>query len=862
MENQGSTLFLQSILGELPIDIQISMVSSGTIESLSNRETITTTSPENVLYKAKNNESICELDALNYIAWRLEEVFKENAKVRIFMIKTKSNVLVTWVNAYIKNEKYLSIYYDLTNHPALKFQEFPNSYRMVRFFKELYNLEEDLLVYMIPKYVVFNKDIQSFISNEILVNANLVGKMSYTEDLSMYDDVVVEFTSQPGGIPPMGATDAMMVQYGYNNAFTGDMSAGTTMKPVKLSTGENKKDKKDRKDMVDRFFNIYTYTGKKKKKKDAATVYESLCGRKMLTPDQIEYDKDFRLVNLTNQSEFKSALSNVIKECQSFDPSNLPDEYLPLISIEDKNIAKCKLVDHPTCQILTDNDGYFMIDMSTGKRSQSVENIADLDTSIVLEDAGDEFDSVKSEVDYFNKGGNQQVIYDPKDLDDLEDQYNKYSSLHHDEKQISDDKSIALFGKSNEDRYRAIKSKFLNRRIDSKYLNLVESSGLIKFNLLSLENIEKAKNAQISLEDADFKFKEIKKWSLNTGIYIMVPCQDTSQLNDLYNKFSSMPKILKRISDWKLLENIGCNNETFYNFQKSIIESHSAAHFYPLPLIESVQMEEAEFPATNLPLDIPFYSPYELKSFIDNKPLASKSIIDKDRIADWLKEYTKIYNGKKFNRQKLVEWVSTIRNLTFKLYEQQVDDSDNVIKESLLELGWNPYLEFTIDNRTRAYKRVKSIKVNETVQELLKESKDLPVQFDNYGNLLITKPEKVDIDKEYFESHRLLKSYKDSKNIDGIKFELCRLWYLNTIAENKIYTKKLDKDELKAVNTSRARILNDFNKYIKIVLKEDKNFNFNNFYAKSKFDDKQIRVNRSTLKYSYEYIKKVLKDIL
>ena len=862
MENQGSTLLLQSILGDLPIDIQISMVSSGTIEALSTRKAITTTSPENVLYKAKNNEIICELDALNYIAWRLEEVFKENAKVRIFMIKTKSNVLVTWVNAYIKNEKYLSIYYDLTNTPALKFQEFPNSYRMVRFFKELYNLEEDLLVYMIPKYVVFNKDIQSFISNEVLVNANLVGKMSYTEDLSMYDDVVVEFTSQPGGIPPTGATDAMMVQYGYNNAFTGDMSAGTTMKPVKLSTGENEKDKKDRKDMVDRFFNIYTYTGKKKKKKDAATVYESLCGRKMLTPDQIEYDKDFRLVNLTNQSEFKSALSNVIKECQSFDPSNLPDEYLPLISIEDKNIAKCKLVDHPTCQILTDNDGYFMIDMSTGKRSQSVENIADLDPNIILENAGDEFDSVKSEVDYFNKGGNQQVIYDPKDLDDLEDQYNKYSSLHHDEKQISDDKSIALFGKSNEDRYRAIKSKFLNRRIDSKYLNLVESSGLVKFNLLSLENIEKAKNAQISLEDADFKFKEIKKWSLNTGIYIMVPCQDTSQLNDLYNKFSSMPKILKRISDWKLLENIGCNNESFYNFQKSIMESHSAAHFYPLPLIESVQMEEAEFPATNLPLDIPFYSPYELKSFIDNKPLATKSIIDKDKIADWLKEYTKIYNGKKFNRQKLVEWVSTIRNLTFKLYEQQIDDSDNVIKESLLELGWNPYLEFTIDNRTRAYKRVKSIKVNETVQELLKESKDLPVQFDNYGNLLITKPEKVDIDKEYFESHRLLKSYKDSKNIDGIKFELCRLWYLNTIAENKIYTKKLDKDELKTVNTSRARILNDFNKYIKIVLKEDKNFNFNNFYAKSKFDDKQIRVNRSTLKYSYEYIKKVLKDIL
>lgn len=856
---ESSMILLKAILGELPTQIKFIRLSGSKTSDLGTKYTVTTTSPANVLCKAANNQYIFEFDALNYIAYRMEELFKESAKVRIFIMKNDNDNLAAWASAYINHEKYVVVYYVGAGNAMIT--EFDNSFSMVRFFERIYNMGENFLVYMVPKEAVFNKDIDSFINNEVLITKNLVGKMSTTEDLSMYDDVVVEFMSQPGGIPPMGASDAMMVQYGYNNAFTGDSSAGTTMKPVKLSTGENEQDKKDRKDMVDRFFNVYTYTGKKKKKKDAATVYESLCGRKMLTPDQIEYDKDFRLVNLTNQSEFKSALSNVIKECESFDPSNLPDEYLPLISIEDKNIAKCKLVDHPTCQILTDNDGYFMIDMNTGKRSQSVENIADLDPNIVLEDAGadTEFDSVKSEVDYFNNYGNQKVIYDPKDIDDLEDQYNKYSSLPHDERQISDDKSIALFGKSNEDRYREIKSKFLNRRISDRYLNLVEAG---KFNLLSLDNIEKAKNAQISLEDADFKFKEIKKWSLNTGIYIMMPCESTSQLSNLYNKFSSMPKILKRISDWKLLENIGCNNETFYNFQKSIMESHSAAHFYPLPLIESVQMEDAEFPATNLPLDIPFYSPYELKSFINNKPLSDKSLIDKDKINDWLKEYTKIYTGKKFDRQKLVEWVSTVRKLAFKLYEQKVDDSDDSLKETLLELGWNPYLEFTIDNRTRAYKRVKAIKVNETVVDLLKESKDLPVQFDNYGNLLITKPDKVDLDKEYFESHRLLKTYKESKNIDGIKFELCRLWYLNNIAENKIYTKKLDKDELKSINTSRARILNDFNKYIKIVLKEDKNFNFNNFYAKSKFDDKQIRVNRSTLKYSYEYIKKALKHLL
>ena len=148
------------------------------------------------------------------------------------------------------------------------------------------------------------------------------------------------------------------------------------------------------------------------------------------------------------------------------------------------------------------------------------------------------------------------------------------------------------------------------------------------------------------------------------------------------------------------------------------------------------------------------------------------------------------------------------------------------------------------------------------IETMIHESKDLPIKFDNYGNLLITKPNDVDLDKEYFESHRLLLAYEENENIDGIKFELCRLWYLNNIAENRIYTSKLSAAEIKKINISRGRILNDFNKYIKVVLKKDKNFNFNNFYSKSKFDDKQIRVNRSTLKFSFSYVKQLLKHIL
>lgn len=679
------------------------------------------------------------------------------------------------------------------------------------------------------------------------------------------NDSLLEFMSQPGGIPPTGATDAMMVQYGYNNAFANNQSAGTDVKLTKLTTGENNTDKNKKEESVDRFFNIYAYNGKKnKKKKEDASLYESLCGRKLLTPDQIEYDKDFRLINLDGNQAYRTILTNIVKECYEVDPNNLPVDYLPLISITDKNISKCKLCNYPDYEVLTDNDGYFIINMKTGKRTASVDSIDKIDPTVLTE--SDKFDSTKSEVEYFNSFPGQMIIYDPENLDDLEDQYNKFYSMPDDERRISNDKSIALFGKNNETRYRELKHKFLNGKLPytNDKMNLIEQVGVTEaFNILSIENIDKAKEQHISLDDAEFKFKEIKNWSLNSGIYIITPCDNLDDLNDLYNKFSNMPKILKRMSDWKLMESIGCNNETFYQFQKSIMETNEIKNFYPMPLIESGILEEntPPFPDTNLPLDIPFYSPYELKCFIDNEPLSSERLIDKEKIKQWLHEYNKIYNGKSFDRTKVLEWVETVRKLSYKLFNTTTTNKDT-IRESLLELGWNPYIEFTVENRHKAYKRVKRIKVNETVQSLIKESKDLPVQFDNYGNLLITKPKDVDLDKEYFESHRLLLSYNKTHNIEGIKFELCRLWYLNTIAENRLYTKKVAPDELNALNVSRGRILNDFNKYIKVVLKKDKNFNFNNFYAKSKFDDKQIRVNRSTLKFSFKYLKDILTHIL
>lgn len=846
---------INNIIDKYKLDmIDVFCISGNQIDKRNNAlnkiKYYTPTELEFMIINKQSSEMVSELNILNLLKIKVDIDF-EYPTTNFYILQDISKKLVIWVSCELNKNLFISFNFNKSNN-KIEYKIFKNANEMILFFKNEFNIDNNFYIYKtdsISEY--FCKTLYDAL-NYILYYDNIVGYNSY-DKFVLFENNFKEFTSQPGGVPPTSANDLIVVQYGYNNAFTGDLSAGV----FNSNNNDNKKL------LNDKYFNLYSYTGKNKDNKNASTVYESICGRKMLTPDQIEFDEDFRLVNLTNQSLFKTNLRSIVKECESLvDPEELPKEYLPLISISDKNIAKCKLKDFPKLQIMTDNDGYFLIDMYSGKRSQSVKDINLLDPkNIILEN--NNLDYKNSEVKYFNAGLGQYVIDNNiKSLKDLENKYEKFMSLLHDDRFISDDKSISLFGKTNEDRYRELKSQFLKSEGDNQEVstNLVES--VEKFDLLNLKNIEKAKNAHISLEDASFKFKGIKQWSLNTGIYIILPCEDINQLNDLYNKFSSMPKILRRMSDWKLLENIGCDNETFYNFQKSIMQSNSVSHSYPIPLIESGTPETDEIINIELPLDLPFYSPYELQNFINNKPLSTECIIDKDKITLWLKEYKKIYNGEKFNRDLLVEWVSLVRKLTFKLYNQCKNDDNNSIKESLLELGWNPYLDFSIKNRVLAYERVKHIKLNEDINEFIKESKDIPVKFDNYGNLLITKPDKVDLDKEYFESHRLLKSYKKFNNLDGIKFELCRLWYLNNIAENKIYTKNLNKKELDAVNKSRARILNDFDEYIKIILKKDKNFNFNNYYSKSKFDDKQLRINRSTLKYSFEYIKQVLKNIL
>ena len=137
----------------------------------------------------------------------------------------------------------------------------------------------------------------------------------------------------------------------------------------------------------------------------------------------------------------------------------------------------------------------------------------------------------------------------------------------------------------------------------------------------------------------------------------------------------------------------------------------------------------------------------------------------------------------------------------------------------------------------------------------IKEAKELPVRFDDSGNLLIKNMKRLDFEHEYAACHKLLLSYDKTNNIEGMKYELSKLWFMNHLIEKKRHDKNTKPEEKQALDKARAKILNDFYKYLDIVQKAEPEFNFTEYYEESPFSDVVYKVSPSTLKFTVKTIK-------
>ena len=656
-----------------------------------------------------------------------------------------------------------------------------------------------------------------------------------------------------GGI--VGTIDGnMLVQYTpHRHSFSGEKD-GFGVVDDKKSTKLRVKSDNDETEIVDKepflqdkFYKSYRHKRDRVTWENAINLYEEITGKVMLSKDQLEYDDDFTESDLDRDN--KLTLMNAIYSIES----ELYDTSIPLCDILDVNTAKSKLKEFPEgTMIMEDNNGYFAVDLESKIRTKSYKTILEIEapafvkTKDMLEEDDDASDTNNKKVKEVNDSGMYKVLDDKYSSEDqLMDDWNDYNSLSAEMKRHSDDKSIEIYGKSNVERFKELRSKYLNSEIPYDDLALSESG-------LQLSDLDRARDYGIELRGKKRETEYLKSWSLNSGIFIVLPCDTEEELEKQWHDVQSMDISLIRISDMRLMEVFGCNNETMYNFLKSVFTSNGFDDYYYFPIVESA-MEDVQ-PIRNLPNTIPFYIPHEIEVFKRNSTFGDMPSKWKDKADEWLRDYKKIYEGKSYDKKVILDWMSNVRYLSLEYARTQ----SNELKQALLEFGWNPYMEFNSTNMVRAYNRANTIYHRRMTSKLLQE-KSIGFEFDARGNLFVKNFLKnKSYQSVYMESHRLLMEYDRAKNIEGMKYELAKMYYLNLkISEDLIKQDRTKKD--KELIKIRARVLNDFHKYLKVVLKNDKQFNFSNYYQRSEFCDDSFVITAPTLKHAGKYAKIAMK---
>jgi len=142
---------------------------------------------------------------------------------------------------------------------------------------------------------------------------------------------------------------------------------------------------------------------------------------------------------------------------------------------------------------------------------------------------------------------------------------------------------------------------------------------------------------------------------------------------------------------------------------------------------------------------------------------------------------------------------------------------------------------------------------------ILNEVKQFPIEFDKEGNLIIYKARTgtLAFGDEIDDSVQLLESYRNQSNIEGMKYEIAKLWYINDCIEKKL-KKRLSNDQYKELIDNRSVCLNSFKYNLEYIMKYEKGFNFSDYYNSTPFSDNSVKITSNTIDYTIKTIKGIL----
>lgn len=382
--------------------------------------------------------------------------------------------------------------------------------------------------------------------------------------------------------------------------------------------------------------------------------------------------------------------------------------------------------------------------------------------------------------DKYMRDTNYILIKDTDDMKELEDQWNKYqSNMTIRQQRLSDDKSIELWNMTNQEHYLFLKDKFrVSTDIpdnDSSFEMDTMFNSDVKF--VNENDINIKKEYGLDLDEYSNKIKRAEALSRDTNINMVIMYHGNTiedkldDLDDEYHNYLSQSVDLQRKSDDMSIEIFGMNNTNRYYILRDQLTQELSEDKKKYRLrIADIKVETLDsdlsslsnmINTTNVNMttvnetkgfvqkcylnklikedkemkgvrnikrlhDTPYFTPLELIDMgvhgVNNfysQQCDNDGLTKNISVTTWFDSYYDKYMNHVYE-DYTKEWIEKLEELYSDFDDIKMSNDESKIlarKQSILDLGWNPEIPFTIENRNKATLRVNNIYIKECVKD-------------------------------------------------------------------------------------------------------------------------------------------------
>lgn len=351
------------------------------------------------------------------------------------------------------------------------------------------------------------------------------------------------------------------------------------------------------------------------------------------------------------------------------------------------------------------------------------------------------------------------VIITPTDnLEELEELWNKFlSTMTIRQQRLCDDRSIQIYGMTNQQHYEALKADFIKHTKEPKKRDWGLDNRELSFKISPDDSLVNAKSNTFTTDtDTDFEGLIFEgsdgPYFSGSGIYVIPDIEGGSakeQLEDLekhYANYMSLTVHQRKLSDDGSRMMYGLSNQQRYDQLKgellkdvdtsddsdvvaklepdlqsdeaNIVDEmfHDPNTFVGQHFLKSLEeSKKADKPVKSRLNNTPYFTPTELIDMgVHGNDNYYSQKADNDGLTKDISSTTWFDSYKNMVAQHVyedftAEWINTLNKLYLDYDEIKECGTEEELlarKQSILDLGWNPEVPFTPENRVKASKRI------------------------------------------------------------------------------------------------------------------------------------------------------------